>query len=474
MSSLGARSSPEPKDTGRVPPHDLEVERNLLGSMMLNRDAIAEVIPILSREDARWFYRSDHHKLFEVLIDIYDSNRPMDLVVVRDELQRRDLLEEVGGVPYIIRLAESVGSWANAEYYARIVRDKGLLRDLIRCAGQITEEAYAESQAARIVLDHAEQRLFEVTERRTSGQAAPLSELLKEVSAQIDVRGEHYLSGLATGFDELDDLTSGFQAGDFIIVAGRPSMGKTAFGLTVAEHMAANDGRPAVFFSMEMSRSQVAHRVLCSRARIDSHKVRRRMLTEPDVNQMLHVCGQLEEAPLFIDDTPGMSVLEVRAKARRLRQQHNIQAVFVDYLQLMHFPGMERESRQQEIAMISRGLKSLGRELQIPVIAMAQLNRAAEQREGNRPRMSDLRESGAIEQDADVVLLLHREEYYHANKQTIDPSIKNLAEVIVAKQRNGPTGTVKLHFNDRCTRFDNRAVVPEPDYVAPYGDDTPF
>jgi replicative DNA helicase len=454
----------------RVPPHDLDAERNLLGSMLLNRDAIGEVVSIIARTESPWFYREDHRQLFEVLIDLYDANQPMDLAVVADELRRRKLLEKVGGVAYVIRLAESVGSWVNAPYYARIVRDKGMLRDLIRCTGEIREEAYSDAEATSSLLDKAEQKLFAVTERRVSGQAIPLPDLLKPLSEQIDVRGEYYLTGIATGFDELDDITSGLQAGDFVVVAGRPSMGKTAFALNVAEHMAVNDGRPVAFFSMEMSKMQVAHRVLCSRSRIDSHKVRRRMLSEGEVNQMLHVCAQLESAPMYVDDTPGMSVLELRAKARRLKQQYNVGAVFVDYLQLMHCPGLEREGRQQEISMISRGLKALGRELGIPVIAMAQLNRAVESREGHRPRMSDLRESGAIEQDADVVLLLHREEYYNKD----DPSVKNLAEVIVAKQRNGPVGQVQLAFFTNFTRFDNFSPVPDPGYLPPSGDDAPF
>jgi replicative DNA helicase len=470
VTTLARERSADEAEAVRVPPHDLDAERNLLGSMLLNRDAIGEVVSIIAKVESHWFYREDHRQLFEVLIDLYDANQPMDLAVVADELRRRKLLEKVGGVAYVIRLAESVGSWVNAPYYARIVRDKGMLRDLIRCTGEIREEAYSDAEATSSLLDKAEQKLFAVTERRVSGQAIPLPDLLKPLSEQIDVRGEYYLTGIPTGFDELDDITSGLQAGDFVVVAGRPSMGKTAFGLNVAEHMAVNDGRPVVFFSMEMSRMQVAHRVLCSRSRIDSHKVRRRMLSEGEVNQMLHVCAQLESAPMYVDDTPGMSVLELRAKARRLKQQYDVGAVFVDYLQLMYCPGMEREGRQQEISMISRGLKSLGRELGIPVIAMAQLNRAVESREGHRPRMSDLRESGAIEQDADVVLLLHREEYYKKD----DPSVKNLAEVIVAKQRNGPVGQIQLAFFTNFTRFDNYSPVPDPGYRPPSGDNTPF
>jgi replicative DNA helicase len=273
---------------------------------------------------------------------------------------------------------------------------------------------------------------------------------------------------LPTGFIELDDLMSGLQKGDFIVVAGRPSMGKTALGLNIAEHMAANDHRPVAFFSMEMSKEQVVQRLICGRARVDSHRFRKRMLSQEDAQKLEAMCEDLATVPLFVDDTPGMTVLELRAKARRLKQQFDIAAVFVDYLQLMYTPNAE--SRQQEISVISRGLKSLGRELGIPVVTMAQLNRQAEGREGHRPRMSDLRESGAIEQDADVILLIHREEYYKKD----DASVKNQAEIIVAKQRNGPTATVKLVFNHQLTRFDNWSPVPDPGYVTTYVDDAPF
>jgi replicative DNA helicase len=475
MTTAALSGTPDSGEPIRIPPQDLEAERNLLGSMMLNRNAIPGVLSVINRNESEWFYRPDHRKLFETLIDIYDDDHPMDLVVVRNELRRRNLLDEVGGVPYIVQLAESVGSWAHAEHYARIVRDKGLLRDVIRAATQIAEDAYAESDPTADLLDKAEQMLFDVTERRVSGQAVTLSSLVHQLNEQLQARGDKYLTGMPSGFHELDDLTSGFQSGDFIIVAGRPSMGKTAFGLTVAEHMAVDDGRPVVFFSMEMSKIQVGHRILCSRSRIDSHKVRRNMLTEEDTHMLMQTCDQLKDSPLLIDDTPGMSILELRAKARRLKQQHDVRAVFVDYLQLMRCPGKEKEGRQQEIAEISRGLKSLGRELNIPIISMAQLNRAAEQREGNRPRMSDLRESGAIEQDADVVLLLHREEYYHRGTGEVDPDIKNRAELIVAKQRNGPVGTINLVFNSRSTRFDNLAPIPDPGFGPPLDEDTaPF
>ncbi|MCH8997524.1 MAG: replicative DNA helicase [Proteobacteria bacterium] len=440
----------------RIPPQNLEAEMSLLGSLLVDREAIGMVLPILTREEAGSFYHPHHRVLFEVLVDLYDELKAIDLVTMTEELNRRNLLAQIGGIEYLVTLAESVPSSANAEHYARIVRDKGMLRDLIRCTDEISDIAYADDEPAEALLDQAEEKLFAVTERRISRHASQLRELLQKIYGQIEAREDNFISGLPSGFTELDDLTSGFQPGDFIIVAGRPSMGKTAFGLSVAEHMAITDGLPVAFFSMEMSNYQVAQRILCSRGRIDSHKFRRHMLSEQDIQQLGFVCEQLADAPLYVDDTPGMTVLELRAKIRRLAQQHNIRAAFVDYLQLMHTPRVE--NRQQEIATISRGLKSIGRELNIPIIAMAQLNRQAEGREGHRPRMSDLRESGTLEQDADVILLIHREEYFKPDKV----EVRGIAEIIVAKQRNGPTETIRLSFNKKLTRFDNLSLTPEP------------
>ena len=457
--------------TNRLPPYDLEAEMSVLGSMMLDRQAIESVLPVIHRDESNWFYRPDHQLLFEVLVELYDRGQPIDLVIVSDELRRHGQLDQVGGQGYIIRLCESVPTWVNAEYYAGIVRDKGLLRDLIQCAGQINEAAYDQAQEVRLVLDDAEQRLFRVTERRVSGQATSLGVMLQTVYKQLEVRDGYYITGLETGFFELDDITSGLQLGDMIVVAGRPSMGKTTLGLNIAEHLAVDNGVPVAFFSLEMSKQQLAQRILCSRGRIDSHRFRRGMINEEEIQELGLICGQLASAPLYIDDTPAISALELRSKARRLRQRHEIAAVFVDYLQLMTAPSVARDgNRQIEIASISGSLKALARELNIPVVAMAQLNRMAEGRVGNRPRMSDLRESGAIEQDADVVLLLHREEYYKRE----DASVQGIAEVIVEKQRNGPTGLVKLHFNKQLTRFDNLTVNPTADAMAARSDEAPF
>jgi len=454
--------------TDALPPYSLEAEMSLLGSMMLSRDAVGDVIPIIGKEHAEWFYRPDHQVLFTALLELYDRNEPIDLLVLKTELERRDLLEEVGGVDYLIACAESVPSHLHARHYAGIVRDKGLLRDLIRCAQSISSDAYTSSDPARSVFERAEQELYRVTELRVASRSEPISDLVRQIVDQYKSGDEGALSGLATGYHELDDLTTGFQPGDLIIVAGRPSMGKTSLGLNMAEHMAVDADIPVAFFSLEMSKQQVAQRLICGRQKVDMQRFRQRMLSHEEKEQLEFSCGQYQDVPLFVDDTPGMTLLELRTKARRLAQQRSIRAVFVDYLQLMQAPGSE--SRQQEISTISGGLKSLGRELEIPIVALAQLNRMVEGRTGNRPRMSDLRESGAIEQDADVILLLHREEYY--NKE--DPNLKNKAEIIVAKQRNGPTDTIELHFDHRYTRFGNLAHVDETSYVASESGGVPF
>jgi len=470
MTATPTTNSPRPPTRPeRTPPQDLDAEMALLGAMMMSRDAIAEVVPVIGLEDSRWFYVPAHQRLFEVLLEMYDdATKAIDLVIVSDELRRRELLAFIGGQEYMIQLAESFAEWANAEHYARIVRDKGMLRDLIRCVGEIADDAFTGIDEAREILDRAEERVFQVTERRVSGTTVLVRSAVAQLARQLQMRDEGLCTGLPTGFGPLDELTGGFQGGDLVILAGRPSMGKTALGLTMAQHAARKDGNPVLFFSMEMSSAQLAQRLLCAHTGIDSQKVRRRVLSEEDMHKLLDACAEFEAAPLYIDDTPGMTAMELRSRARRLiNQKVGLKAVFVDYLQLMHAP--RAESRQVEIATISRHLKSLGRELGVPVIAMAQLNRQPEGRHDKRPLMSDLRESGALEQDADVVLLIHREEYYNPEDETV----KNQAELIIAKQRNGPTGTIKLHFDKKLTRFAPHYEGPEP-YDAAGDDAVPF
>ncbi|MCL2330501.1 MAG: replicative DNA helicase [Phycisphaerae bacterium] len=456
-SALNASRTTRPAVTraDRVPPQDIEAEMSLLGSMMLSRDAIGDVLPLIHRSQADRFYRPDHRLIFQTLIDMYDRGDPIDLVTVRNEMDRLGILERIGGKDYIIELAQSVPSHLHAEHYAQLVRDKAMLRDLIGASALMADEAYAHQDEARIILDRAEQALFKVTDQRIADQAAPIRDSLEEIWHLLESRDGNHITGVPTGFVELDDMLSGMQPGEMIIVAARPSMGKTALGLSMAEHVSAVAGLPAAFFSMEMSRRSVVQRLLCSRARIDSHKMRRGMLNESELGYLHDACGQLADVQLFVDDTPGMSVLELRAKSRRLKSRFGIQCIFVDYLQLMTSPGRS-ESRQQEVSEISRGLKALARELNIPVVVLAQLNRNPEGRTDNRPRMSDLRESGSIEQDADVVMLIHREEYY--KKESCPEELRGVSEIIIDKQRNGPTGVVRLFFNHRYTRFDNYSI----------------
>lgn len=418
------------------------------------------------------FYRHDHRILYECVIDMYEQNRPMDILVLEDELRRRNQLDAVGGRDYLVDLCQSVPSAANAEYYAKIVRDKAMLRDLIGVTGEIMQAAYDDSAPAQEIMDRAEQSLFEVTEQRVSSHAMPIREFLDETFAHLD--DPDLMGGVPTGFTQIDHMTGGLQKGDLVVIAARPSMGKTAFGLSLLEHIGIDEndrrGFPSVFFSLEMSKLLIAQRLLCSRARVDMGRMRRATLNDREIGMLHAAHAEMRDAPIFIDDTPGMSVMEVRAKARRLKMMHDIRVVFVDYLQLMNDPA-NKESRQQEISAISRGLKALGRELEVPIVALAQLNRQVEGRSSNRPRMSDLRESGAIEQDADVIMLLHREEYYSDKKGdggAADPGIKGTAEVIIDKQRNGPTGVVELHFTAEYARFDNATAsyIDDPGPVA--------
>lgn len=439
---------------------------SLLGSMLLDGDSIGLVLQIIPRDEASRFYRPDHRLLFETLIDLYDNGKPIDIIVLEDELRRRGQLEEIGGRDYLIDLHKSVPSSANSEYYARIVRDKSMLRDLIQCTSEIIQAAYEQYEPATHILDDAEKRLFNITEQRVSAQAASIRDVLDEAMKQLDLQGEERLTGIPTGFNELDALLGGLQYGDFVVIASRPSMGKTSLGLSMLEYIGIVENNPAAFFSLEMSKQQIAQRMLCAHTQVDMHKLRHGGLSKKEIAKLKLTGGRMRDYTVFIDDTPGMSVMELRAKARRLKMLHGIKVVFVDYMQLMYDRLAARENRQQEISAISRGLKALARELNVPVVALAQLNRQVEGRTSNRPRMSDLRESGAIEQDADVVMLLHREEYYWDKKRQTAAgeqfeNIKGKAELIVDKQRNGPTGVIELHFNRQFARFDNAA----PSYI---------
>lgn len=442
---------------GKTLPASIEAEAAVLGSMILDRECVGQVVEQLGDLDA--FSMPEHRLIYESIVGLYEANSKIDLVLLRNELVRRDRLKAAGGVDYLVRVAESVPTAANVEYYTRIVKEKAMLRQLARVSQDILREACDETGDVGEKLDQAEQRIFAVTEKKISGSAFAIRNLLTETFESIESRKGSHVTGLPTGFTELNSLLCGLHKGEMIIVAGRPSMGKTSFALNIAEHIGADEGLPVVVFSLEMSRQQLVERILCSRAKVDSQLVRKGMVSAEHHAELQRVGGELYEKPIFIDDTPGLTPLMMRAKCRRLKSQFDIRAVFIDYLQLMTLGG-KVESRQQEISGISRYMKSLARELEVPVVVLSQLNRAAEGREDHRPRMSDLRESGSIEQDADVILLLHREDYYNRTKEDFEET--NTAEVIVAKQRNGPTDTVKLYFDGRFTRFENLSHVSNP------------
>ncbi len=449
--------------------------------MLLEREAIGEVIQVLREAGAQAFNLEKHQQLYEVLVKLFIEGQPLDEKLLKAELSQRGLWEKLGKYDFLGSLVGGVPSALHAARYAAIVYDKYLLRQLVAAAHRVVQTALDHEESAREVLDYAERQIFDVTERRVTGEAQKLQTLIEEAFKTIERRGKDALTGEPTGFSELDELTCGWQPGELIIVAGRPSMGKTALGLNMAEHLglAADPRRPVLFFSLEMSRQQVAQRILCSRARVNAHTLRRGRHSNDDLRRLQQVAAEMRDAPLLVDDTADLTIVELRARARLAQRRHDIKAIFVDYLQLMRPP--RSENRQVEVASISRGLKALAKDLNVPVVAMAQLNRSPEDksRKGNRPRMSDLRESGAIEQDADVVALLHRESYYKSHAPAARPdeeddrpaagddADENVAELIIAKQRNGPVATIKLHWNKFYTRFDNHLPGRDADYYPP-------
>jgi replicative DNA helicase len=438
----------------RLPPHSVEAEMCLLASMMLDVDKsmAGEIVQVVDRDS---FFQADHQIIYDILVKLYEQNRPIDAMILREELGKRQLLNEVGGVAYIAAILNTVPSAAHGVHYAGIVREKALLRQLISASNEILRDAYAPHEQAEIVLDKAEKRIFEIAQKKVGNSTAAMEDVLHEVFAMIESRGQR---GVETGFFELDDMLNGLQNGEMIIVAARPSMGKTALAMNIIEHVAADNRLPCAVFSLEMSKQQLAQRMLCSRGEIDAHKLRKGLLQSQEYQHLANVVGELAKAPIWVDDSAGLTPLELRAKCRRLKLQHDIKVIMIDYMQLMDNPGVE--SRQQQISEISRAIKAVARELSVPVIALSQLNRQSEGRDGHRPRMSDLRESGSIEQDADVIMLLHREDYYRMSEPDFQPD--NIAEVIIAKQRNGPTGTVKLTFLNKSTRFANLSVSNDP------------
>lgn len=433
---------------GLVPPQNLEAEMAVLGSMMLDEKAMSTVIELL---DQNSFYNDSHRKIFEAICNLYNANKAVDLVTVNDELKRLGVGDSIGGVSFLTELVNSVPSAANVIHYARLVREKNILRSLINNATCIASLAYEYEGDVDEALDRAETLIFNIRDSKRRSNIVALKDVIQTNIENIDqvYQKKAQVSGVPSGFVDLDNKTAGLHTSDLIIVAGRPSMGKSAFAVGLAEYVGVIEKTPLAFFSVEMSKEQLVQRMLCAHARVDAHKVRTGYLTPSDWPKLTAAAGKLSEAPIFIDDTPAISVMELRAKARRLKAHHNIQLIILDYLQLMR--GKERsENRQQEISEISRSLKALARELNVPLVAVSQLSRAVESRSDHRPQLSDLRESGAIEQDADLVLLLLRGEYYNPT-----PDNEGITEVIIAKQRNGPVGTVKFAFIKEYARFEN-------------------
>jgi replicative DNA helicase len=437
----------------RVPPHSLEAEMAVLGSLLVDGEMLGNVAPLLKPAD---FYRGAHQRLYEVMLRLYDRSEPVDALVVFRECERQNLLEETGGRDYIATLASAVTSPAHAEHYAEIVREKAVARALIAAAVEIQQAAYAEQGRGEDLIDLAETRIHAVSDARGTGEAQPVAGLLHE--AFDEMQSGATVQGIRTGYLAFDDMTTGLKPGELVIVAGRPSMGKTTFALNAAMNAAINDKKKVVIFSLEMSAQNLVRNMLCALARFPGQRLRRsagQFLSQEDLRRLADNAGALYDAPILIDDTGSLTPSLLRAKSRRIKARQGLDLIVVDYLQLMDAMGVSKsvDSRQQEISYISRSLKGLARDLDVPVIAISQLNRDAEKREGHKPRLSDLRESGALEQDADLICMLYRPYYYTRNE-----SDRVTAEVIIAKQRNGPTGSVNLHFFEECMRFDNPTI----------------
>jgi len=445
----GSRRDAPVLAAGRVPPQSLEAELSVLGAMLLDKEAIGRAAEIL---DAENFYRDTHRKVFAAMVSVYERGESADLITVTEELRVQGQLDSVGGAAFVSSLIDQVPTAANVVYHAELVLEKSVLRRLIEVATAIVQKGYEASERSGEIIDQAEEMIFGINDPRLRKGFVQLKELLPKAVEMVQevYDKKRSVTGISSGFLDLDKMTSGFQRSDMLIVAGRPSMGKTAFALNLAEYAAVHQGTPVGVFSLEMSREQLVTRLLSSQSRIPQHKLRSGYLRAEEWESLARAAGVLSKAPIFIDDTPAITITEMRAKARRLKKEHNVGLLMVDYLQLMRGYGSS-ESRQQEISTISRSLKALAKELDIPVIALSQLSRAVEQRDDKRPMLSDLRESGAIEQDADLVFFVFREEFYKPEKE----EVRGMAEIIVGKHRNGPIGRVHLTFIGELARFEN-------------------
>ena len=435
----------------KLPPQHIEAEQCVLGAILLENDALLKALEILKPQN---FYRDAHRKIFDAILALFERSEPIDLLTVSEMLRRRNQLEDIGGSTYLATLLEAAPTAANIRYHARMVRETAILRSLINVATEVIAECYEHTEDVEELLDRAERMIFEISEQRVNAAFANLKDLLKDSIRYTEQLYERHelITGLPTGFRDFDELTAGLQPSDLIIIAARPSMGKTAFALNIARNVGMRMRQPreaVAVFSLEMSKEQLALRMLCSEARIDSSRLRRGYLDKSEWGRLVNAANDLSDMPVFIDDSPGLSVLDLRAKSRRLQSEHGLSLIIIDYLQLLRGRGRV-ESRQQEISEISRSLKAFAKELRVPVIALSQLSRAVEQRGDRKPQLADLRESGAIEQDADLIVFIYRDEMY--DKETND---KGIAKLIIGKQRNGPTGDVELAFLREYARFEN-------------------
>ena len=446
-----------PTDPHRLPPQNLEAEQCVLGSILLQQGALVKILELVNPED---FYRDAHKIIFSAMVALFEKNEPQDIITVTNILKDKNQLEEIGGPAYLSNLTDIVPVAANIIYYAQIIRSKSILRRLILTCTEIASRCYEEQSEIDSLVDDAEQTIFEISRTKSSQDFQALNKIIPDTFKKIEKLAEkkELITGVPSGYDDLDRITAGLQSSDLIILAGRPSMGKTALAMNIVQNAAIFHKIPVAVFSLEMSKEQLGMRMLCSVSRVDSQDLRTGFIRDPDWPKLARATGILSDAPIFIDDTPAISVLEMRAKSRRLKAEHDIGLVVVDYLQLMRGRSSV-ERREQEISEISRSLKAMAKELDLPVIALSQLNRSLESRPNKRPQLSDLRESGAIEQDADVICFLYRDEIY--NKSEDNPK-RGIAEIIIGKQRNGPTGTVELTFIDKYTTFENYSRVEMP------------
>ena len=436
-------------ELAKIPPHDIDAEQAVLGSMLTDIDAVNAAMEIL-KEDA--FYRDDNRAIYQAIVNLYSKSEPIDIITLKDELESMDKFEQVGGYEYLASLPDKVPTTANVQKYIKIVEEKSILRNLIKTSNEIIELGYNQTEDVEDIMDRAETKIFDIMQSKNQKGYTPIKDVLVESFEKLEelYNRKQHITGVPTGFSELDYKTAGLHGSELILVAARPAMGKTAFALNIAANAALRGNAPVAIFSLEMSKDQLVNRILCSEAMVDSNKVRTGKLDEDDWVKLAGAIGPLSESEIYIDDTPGISVMEIRTKCRKLKIEKDIGLVVIDYLQLVQGSNKRAGSREQEISEISRSLKILAKEINVPVIALSQLSRAVEQRPDHRPMLSDLRESGAIEQDADIVMFLYRDDYYNKESEK-----KDIAEVIIAKQRGGSTGTVELLWMGNYTKFVN-------------------